>query len=747
MNMITLACPNKFIHFNYNLEVLSGNYPKMSYADQEKKETVTNRTVQVTHELSPVTLWNVANFLEKRSDLLFVRADVLRNQIQLTGYMQRFNQNAVNATLNSMGVEISEPYTHQVLMDRTANNCSRYRQQSIRSAYILIVLITISLINYFLPPTTWFNHQVFTGISLLLNFLLLSYSIPKLTRQLLIEIRCHYISRIPIPGPTGHLLLSIAGLFSIYLVHWHTPLPLYVETMGIYCWWLILSEYFSERRRYQVLTSLDAAGLNNPGLISESAVLAECDPLGYLQINQNMIRVGMPLATWIGFSAILWWWMYPDLFAHIAPWQQSLLFDTSHLSGWATGLWVAAGIWILAGIMMNTAPLAQTITELLQYRALDYGVVLPTDSHIALLFKMRVMCFLRHRVFITQDTHVAHFEGLNTVDQLDALSWARAITDSFQDLAGEDNDLRLALNACATRERAPVRVLFSSAKEDGLAFIAHNEDEGFMLARAPYLEKLGISLEVFKHQRYKLLQEGKTVLYLARGGRWDAHAEKLHNISRMTVFGLVAATHGIYQKAIPAMRILKRLQIETRLLSPDDSDRAKILAQQIGISAYQGKQLPVEIERTMKQFERNTVGTLGLVVHESEMPAKPLPADLTIIINTSQDDTSRIPENYSTDETSPTVNESSLPARIYRGGIESLIPVLMLVRAGEFAALRGLVFFILLWSAGLAGAFTGLIHPLIAVCWGLLAEWVLFRHTRAVDRFEYESSLKNLMSD
>ena len=718
----------------------------MPFTDQENK-TITNRTVQVIHDLSPVTLWNIANFLEKRSDLLFVRADVLRNQIQLTGYNQRFNQADIDRTFKRIGIEVTEPYEHQKQIETTALFSARYREKARRSAIILCIMFIFGLINYFLSPMVWYSHQVYTGISLLLNIIVLSYSIPHIMRQFIIEARCRLMSRIPVPGPNGHLILTLGGLFSIYFVHWLSPLPLFVETLGIYCWWLILSEYLNERRRYQILKSLDAAGLENPGLISESAVLAERDPLGSQQVNQNMLRVGLPLATWAGFAAILWWWMYPDIFASIAPWQQPLFFDTSHLTGWVYGLWIAAGVWMLAGIMMNTAPLAQTITELLQYRALDYGVLLPSDTHVTLLFKLRVMCFLRHRVFTTPETNVTHYEGLNTIDRSDVLSWARAIADCFQDLTGEDNDLRLALNACAVRERAPVRVLFPVSKEDGLAFIAHNEDEGFMLARAPYLEKLGISLEVFKHQRYKLLQEGKTVLYLARGGRWDTHTEKLHNISRMTVFGLVSMTHGIHQETIPAMRILKRLQIETRLLSPDDIDRAKILAQQIGIMMYQGKQLPLELERTMKQFERNTVGTLGLVVHENEMPEKPLPADLTIIVNDTQENTSRTSEKEPTEECIPAASEFSLPARICRGSIENLVPVLMLVRAGEFAALRGLIFFILLWGAGLAGAFTGLFHPLVVVCWGLMAEWILFLHTRTVDRFDYKSSLDYLMSD
>ena len=721
----------------------------MKYARKEEdvKRPVTSRTVQIYEVYSPLALWNIAHFLEKRNNLNFVRADVLRCQLQAMGDKNWLEEGGLEIALKHLGIRSGSPERHNTLALQCAEHSRQFFQRLGTASILLGILFVISFLYHIGPSLPFFSHTSFSSISLIFNGMLLFLALGNFSKTFDIEIHFRIQERLPIPGTIGYLILCLLGIFGFYYIYWQHPIPLYVESVGLLCWWLVLADYLTERRRYNLLATLDADGFDDPGLISENAVLAERDPLGPLQINYSLTRQGTTFCAWLGLLAGLWWWQYPTIFAALPAWGQPYLPDIGAWSSFGLGWWIALGVWMVGCVTPNIGLLSAIITEMIQHRALQYNMRLPSDCHIPLLFKMRLICFFRHRMFTTANTQVSDYAGLADVSSLDALSWARAIaastsvSESELEPQGEDRDFMKALEQAVKRERAPMRVLEPWDYLPGLAFIAHNEDEGFMLARGSYLEQLGISLDAVKHPRYMHQQEGKTVLYLARGGRWEPYSEELRHIHRMVVFGYVTFRHEIRKDAIPAFRVLKRLQVETRLLSPDDPERAKILAQQVGVLMHQGKQLPEELERSMKQFERNTVGAMGLVIHAQEQPQVKVPTDITILVEDDEDT-----PNPDQPRVRPDTHNAELPVHITRGGIEQLIPTLLLIRTGQYAALRGLFLFLFCCLGGIGVAFLGILHPVLVLGWTLLAEGLLFLHTRHVERFDPDRSLEDLMS-
>ncbi len=211
-----------------------------------------------------------------------------------------------------------------------------------------------------------------------------------------------------------------------------------------------------------------------------------------------------------------------------------------------------------------------------------------------------------------------------------------AVTDMVP-VAGEDEDelLRLAASAEDASGHPLARAIVRHAVERGLVFAAASEVEevgGYGLlctvggarvlaGNSRLLQREGVNIDVVEQQVEVLARSGKSVVYLASDG---------------CLVGVVALADTLKDGAVETVDRLRRLGLQTVMITGDRRAAAAAVAAELGIDAFEAEILPADKQRVVRSYQQQgrLVGMVGDGINDAPALAQ---ADIGIAIGTGTD--------------------------------------------------------------------------------------------------------------
>ena len=210
-----------------------------------------------------------------------------------------------------------------------------------------------------------------------------------------------------------------------------------------------------------------------------------------------------------------------------------------------------------------------------------------------------------------------------------------AVTDTIVISGSQENVFKVAAAAEMGSEHPLAQAILKEVKKkkmtpqpprhfeavSGMGVTAELEEKRILFGNRKLMRKFGIDTEAVDSRMTELESDGKTVMIVAEG----------HEI-----LGLIAVADTIKPSSPAAVEELKRLGIETVMLTGDNEKTAYAVARNVGIDRVIANVLPAEKAATIKklQSEGNVVAMVGDGINDAPALAQ---ADIGIAIGSGSD--------------------------------------------------------------------------------------------------------------
>lgn len=209
-----------------------------------------------------------------------------------------------------------------------------------------------------------------------------------------------------------------------------------------------------------------------------------------------------------------------------------------------------------------------------------------------------------------------------------------------------------------------------------------SDGQAVSVGRAELLAERGVDPSAAAEAGQRLQQEGRTVIYVARGAE---------------VLGVVAVADALKPGAAEAVRELKALGIEVAMLTGDNHQTAEAIARQAGIDRVMAEVLPAEKAEEVRRLQSERRGPVAMVGDGINDAPALAAADVGVALGTGTD-----------------IAMESADVTLVRGHLAALVTAVRLSRATRRIVRQNLA-----WAFGynlvaIPVAVLGLLHPVVA---------------------------------
>jgi Cu+-exporting ATPase len=187
--------------------------------------------------------------------------------------------------------------------------------------------------------------------------------------------------------------------------------------------------------------------------------------------------------------------------------------------------------------------------------------------------------------------------------------------------AGSAHPLARSVVAAADQRKLTVPKLEVVEEEGGLGLRARLNGQELLCGSAMLLEQYGVNISALETAAEKLMQQGKSLIYLAR----DSH-----------LIGLLGLADSLKKNAARSVAELRQLGLHTVLVSGDRRAVAEAIANEIGVDEVEAEVLPEGKLDTVKKYQQRglQVGMVGDGINDAPALAQ---ADIGIAIGSGAD--------------------------------------------------------------------------------------------------------------
>jgi len=246
-------------------------------------------------------------------------------------------------------------------------------------------------------------------------------------------------------------------------------------------------------------------------------------------------------------------------------------------------------------------------------RGAESGILIRGAESLELAHRVSIVVFDKTGTLTTGRIEVTDVFPLDDLDGDAVLSLAAAVEGT------SEHPLAQAVVRAASHLSIPKVSGFESYP--GMGIRGEVDGSQVLVGNDRLMSKLGVPLDNALERAIPLLEEGKTVMYVARDGR---------------VVGLVAAADVPKPEATRALSTLRQMGISTMMLTGDNERTAGAMAKRLGIDRYIAEVLPEDKSRTIQSLQQQgeVVAMVGDGVNDA--PALVV-ADVGIAIGAGSD--------------------------------------------------------------------------------------------------------------
>jgi P-type Cu+ transporter len=307
----------------------------------------------------------------------------------------------------------------------------------------------------------------------------------------------------------------------------------------------------------------------------------------------------------------------------IVKWFVPIIFTVAAISFsyWiiTTGNFATAFLALLAVVLIS-CPCAlgiATPTAILAGvgKGAEYGVLLRSGEYIEKARKLTTVIFDKTGTLTKGEPGVTDIKTYSNFSEQDVLRFAGAAEK------GSEHPLAEAILTKAEADKVAVPKADSFEALPGRGVQCSVGGKAVLLGNRKLMQEQKVSIRELDADLTLLESDGKTVMILAVNG---------------VIAGLIAAMDTVKESAVPAIELLKGMNLEVAILTGDNERTANAIAQQLGITQVIANVLPWQKSDVIKklQSEGKVVAMVGDGINDAPALAQ---ADIGIALGSGTD--------------------------------------------------------------------------------------------------------------
>ncbi|AZO94503.1 heavy metal translocating P-type ATPase [Halocella sp. SP3-1] len=393
------------------------------------------------------------------------------------------------------------------------------------------------------------------------------------------------------------------------------------------------------------------------------------------EFADRITGIFVPTVLIIAAVTFILWLLFPDIFRSVGFWAQSFLPWVNPTLGVFT-----LAIFATIAVLVIACPCAlglATPTALMVGSGIgaENGVLIRKGEAIQIMKDVHTIVFDKTGTITKGKPEVTDLVTANGSSEEELLQLAASVE------SGSEHPLGVAIVNGARDRELELKAIEDFGAVTGKGVKAKIDGKDILVGSRRLMEETGIDPGELENDMIRLEEEAKTAMLVA---------------SEDKLLGIVAVADALKEDSVNAIHELKKLGLETAMITGDNERTAKAIAKEVGIDHVVAEVLPDgKVDEVMKlQDEFGIIAMVGDGINDAPALTQ---ANVGIAIGTGTD-----------------IAIESSDITLVRGDLSAVITAVKLSRA-TFRKIKQNLFWAFIYNTiAIPFAILGLLHPVIA---------------------------------